>query len=139
MKFIVDELACDEGACDGAAVVKPRDLSQPMQIVLRPLPAKTSAGIGITICINERPPSTIATVSCGPRGGFAIADAVAAELKRRNLPVRFSTIKCLGKCEDGPNALLTPSYSWCHGLHETDVPALVDLIEQQLRDAARET
>jgi (2Fe-2S) ferredoxin len=115
--------------------MNPRDLSQPMQVVLRKLPENFRGRFGLTVCINERPPGTILTVSCGPRGGFAIAAAIEAELKRRNLPVRFSTIKCLGLCESGPNVLMTPSNSWFHGVHEADVPDLLDLVEAQLREA----
>ena len=112
-----------------------RDLSQPMEIVLRPLPENFAGRLGLTVCINERAPSNFPTVSCGPRGGVALAAAIAAELKRRNLPVRFATIKCLGLCESGPNVRLTPSNSWFHGVHEEDVAALVDIVAAQLREA----
>jgi (2Fe-2S) ferredoxin len=115
--------------------MKPRDLSQPVEFVRRPMPATFSGNFGVTVCVNERPPGTIATVSCGPRGGGAIAESILAELERRNLRVRVSTIKCLGMCEIGPNVRLTPSNSWCHGAHVSDVGAIVDLIEDQLREA----
>lgn len=116
--------------------MKARDLSQPMSTVLRPVPEGQAARFGLTVCINERPPTGIITVSCGPRGGFAIAAAIAAEIERRGLPVRFATIKCLGLCEKGPNVRLTPSNSWFHGVHESDVPALLDIVEAQLRGEA---
>ncbi len=115
--------------------MNPRDLSQPAEFVRRPMPGTFGGGVGVTVCVNVRPPGTIATVSCGPRGGAAIAESILAELKRRNLRVRFSAIKCLGMCESGPNVRLTPSNSWCHGAHVSDVGAIVDLIEDQIRDA----
>lgn len=116
--------------------MKARDLSQPMTEVLRPPPPGFAGTWSVTVCINERPPSGIVTVSCGPRGGFAIAAAIEAELARRRLPVRFATIKCLGLCEDGPNVRLTPSNSWFHGVRVEDVGRLVDRVEAQIRVAA---
>lgn len=114
--------------------MKARDLSQPMTVVLRPMPEKFQGSFGLTVCVNERPPTGIITVSCGPRGGFAIAEAIEAEVSRRGLPVNVSTIKCLGLCEKGPNIRLSPSNSWFHGVHLSDVPALLDAVERQLRD-----
>ncbi|SRR5579885_443704 len=112
--------------------MKARDLSQDMTVVLRPMPEQYGGTFGVTVCVNERPPTGIITVSCGPRGGFAIAAALEAALKERGLPVRFATIKCLGLCERGPNVRLTPSNSWFHGVHESDVPAIVAVVAEQL-------
>ena len=116
--------------------MKARDLSQEMTAVLRPVPENFRGTFGVTVCINERPPTGIITVSCGPRGGFAIAAAIETELNRRGLAARFATIKCLGLCEKGPNVRLTPSNSWFHGVHEADVAAIVDIVEAQFREAA---
>jgi len=116
--------------------MKAHDLSQQMTVVLRPMPQHFSGTVGVTVCINERPPTGIVTVSCGPRGGFVIAAAIEAELKRRGLAVRFSTIKCLGLCEKGPNVRLTPSNSWFHGVHEGDVRRIVDVVEEHLHAVA---
>lgn len=113
--------------------MKARDLSQDMTIVRRPMPESFTGTVGVTVCVNERPPTGIVTVSCGPRGGFAIAAAIEAELKRRGLAARFSTIKCLGLCEKGPNVRLTPSNSWFHGVHDTDVGVIIAMIEDHLR------
>lgn len=117
--------------------MKARDLSQTMTVVRRPLPERTAGTCAVTVCINERPPTGIITVSCGPRGGYQIAVALEAELKRRALPVRFSTIKCLGLCEKGPNVRLAPSNSWFHGVHEADVPRIADIVEEDVRGLAR--
>jgi (2Fe-2S) ferredoxin len=113
--------------------MKSRDLSQALTVLLRPMPENFSGTIGVTVCVNERPPTGIVTVSCGPRGGLAIAAAIEAELKRRGIAARFTTIKCLGLCEKGPNVRLTPSNSWFHGVHESDVAAIVDIVEDQRR------
>lgn len=117
--------------------MKARDLSQPMTILRRPVPENFAGVCSVTVCVNERPPTGIITVSCGPRGGHAIAAALEAELKRRALPVRFSTMKCLGLCEKGPNVRLTPSNSWFHGVHETDVLAIADIVEEEVRAIPR--
>jgi (2Fe-2S) ferredoxin len=113
--------------------MKARDLSQAMTVLLRPMPESFTGSIGVTVCINERPPTGIITISCGPRGGFVIAEALEEELKRRGVKARFATIKCLGLCEKGPNVRLTPSNSWFHGVHDTDVAAIVDIVEAQSR------
>jgi (2Fe-2S) ferredoxin len=113
--------------------MKARDLSQEMTVLLRPMPENFTGSIGVTVCVNERPPTGIITISCGPRGGFAIAAALEAELKRRGVPARFATIKCLGLCEKGPNVRLTPSNSWFHGVHDADVAAISDIVEAQSR------
>ena len=115
--------------------MKARDLSQPMTALVRPMPESFAGAVGVTVCVNERPPTGIVTVSCGPRGGFAIAAALEAELKRRGLAARFTTIKCLGLCEKGPNVRLTPSNSWFHGVHEADVPAIADIVARQMGGA----
>lgn len=113
--------------------MKARDLNQPMTAVLRPVPPDYRGSFGVTICINERPPSGLITVSCGPRGGFAIASAIESEIKQRGLVLRCATIKCLGLCEDGPNVRLTPSNSWFHGVRLSDVPEIIDTLERQVK------
>lgn len=118
--------------------MKEHDLARPMSVVLRPVPQNHRGSFGLTVCLNQRPPTGLVTISCGPRGGFAIAEAIESELKRRGLPVRFATIKCLGLCEDGPNVRLTPSNSWFHGVHPADVPEIIATVERQLQAAGVE-
>ena len=115
--------------------MKARDLMRPMTVVMRPVPENFGGRFVLTVCINQRPPTGIITVSCGPRGGFEIVEAVRSEIAQRELPVTLTTIKCLGLCEKGPNARLSPSNSWFHGIRVSDVPSLVDAVERQLRGA----
>ena len=102
-----------------------RDLSQPMVVKLRPVPDGFSGAATLTVCINVRPENGI-SVSCGPRGGTEIADAIRAEVARRGLNFNIETINCLGLCARGPNVRLAPGNSWFHGIRLSDVPALID-------------
>lgn len=102
-----------------------RDLSQPMIVKLRPLPEDFAGSATLTICVNVRPENGI-SVSCGPRGGADIADAIRSEVERRKLDIGIETINCLGLCARGPNVRLAPGNSWFHGVRVSDVPALVD-------------
>ena len=96
-----------------------------MIVKLRPLPEDFKGGARLTVCVNVRPENGI-SISCGPRGGSDIADAVKAEVARRGLDIGVETIKCLGLCARGPNVRLAPGNSWFHGVRVSDVPDLVD-------------
>ena len=59
----------------------------------------------LTVCINVRKPPF---ASCGARGSLQLLE----ELRQKNLPIELQTIACLGKCEIGPNARLSPGNHW---------------------------
>ena len=104
-----------------------RDLSQPMIVKLRPLPDDFYGAASLTVCVNVRPENGI-SISCGPRGGADIHEAIKAEIARRGLDIGVETIKCLGLCARGPNVRLAPGNSWFHGVRLSDVPDLVDKV-----------
>ncbi len=104
-----------------------RDLSQPMTVVLRPMPEDFDGRATLTVCVNVRPEDGI-SVSCGPRGGHRIATAVEREVAARGAAVEVATITCLGPCQNGPNVRLAPGNSWFHGVREKDVPELVKMV-----------
>lgn len=111
-----------------------RDLDQPMTAVLRPLPDDFDGRATITVCVNARPENGI-SISCGPRGGHDIAEAVERAIRDRGAPVDVMTIKCLGLCQKGPNVRLAPGNSWFHGVRLRDVPALIDKVLDHIRPA----
>jgi (2Fe-2S) ferredoxin len=98
-----------------------------MTPVLRPWPPDFDGRVTLTVCVNVRPDNGI-SVSCGPRGGVAILDALAAEATRQGLAAEVTTIRCLGLCQRGPNVKLSPGNSWFHGVRPNDVPRLVELV-----------
>ena len=80
----------------------------------------------ITVCINQR--ANPDTLSCGMRGGLEIADALKTALAESGLGIGVRTFHCLGKCELGPNAKLSPGGEFCHGLEPTDLTSLLQKI-----------
>ncbi len=114
-----------------------RDLARPMTVRLRPMPAGVKGHVTLTVCVNIRPDNGI-SVSCGPRGGDALHEALAAEIAARGLDIELATIQCLGLCQRGPNVRLAPGNSWFHGAHAADAPALIDHVLNHLNDAALE-
>jgi hypothetical protein len=67
----------------------------------------------LTVCINVRKPPF---ASCGARGSLRLLE----ELKGKNLPLEIQTIACLGKCEIGPNARLSPGNHWFNRIASAD-------------------
>lgn len=82
----------------------------------------------ITVCINQR--ANPDTLSCGMRGGLEIADALKTALAESRLGMDVRTFHCLGKCELGPNAKLSPGGEFCHGLDPTDLTPLLKKIAE---------
>lgn len=80
----------------------------------------------ITVCINQR--ANPDTPSCGMRGGLEIAEALKTALAESRLGIDVRTFHCLGKCELGPNAKLSPGGEFCHGLEPTDLTLLLQKI-----------
>lgn len=101
-----------------------------MKAVLRPWPQGLSGRPSLTLCINKREESFVA--SCGRRSSEEIRVALEAALKARGIEIDFRTILCLGRCEEGPNIRVAPSNSWFHQVAPADVPALVDMLAEHL-------
>lgn len=80
----------------------------------------------ITVCINHR--ANPDTPSCGARGGLEIADALRIAIAERGLAIDVRTFHCLGKCELGPNAKLSPGGEFCHGIRQENLAPLLEKI-----------
>lgn len=83
----------------------------------------------ILVCGNIR---TDGRMSCGPNGGTDLKDRLKEMCKARNLPVRVVQSSCLGKCDDGPNIMITPANVWLSKVTMNDVDEIVKKIEQYL-------
>ena len=71
----------------------------------------------LTVCINVRKPPF---ASCGARGSLELYEALKRGIEERKLPVELQTIACLGKCDIGPNARLSPGNHWFHRISNAD-------------------
>jgi NADH:ubiquinone oxidoreductase subunit E len=80
----------------------------------------------ITVCINHR--ANPDTPSCGARGGLEIADALRIAIAEQGLAIDVRTFQCLGKCELGPNAKLSPGGDFCHGIQPENLTPLLEKI-----------
>lgn len=78
----------------------------------------------LTVCINVRKPPF---ASCGARGSLALLETLKREIESRKLPVELQTIACLGKCDIGPNARLSPGNRWFNRVE--DASALLKELE----------
>jgi len=81
----------------------------------------------IVICVNER--FGPKAVSCGGSDSAAIADAVDAGLKERQLAFEVDRIHCLGLCAKGPNLRFFPGGDWFNEVTVDDVPEILDRLE----------
>ena len=71
----------------------------------------------LTVCINVR---KAPFASCGARGSRALHETLVREIRERNLPIEVQTIACLGKCDIGPNARLSPGNHWFHHIEDAE-------------------
>lgn len=81
----------------------------------------------IIICVNSR--SNPNQPSCAMRGSRNIVTLVSDEIRRRNWPIEVEEFYCLGLCEHGPNAKLTPDGPMLKHLSTENLPALLDEVE----------
>ena len=110
---------------------EPRDLSQPMVTRVKPWPARGKKA-AIYVCVNRLNPDM--AVSCQPRGGTEVAEAIKAGLAERDLEINFREAYCLNACMHGPNIRIIPSNTRFYGVHATDVPEVLDIVEKHLAD-----
>lgn len=82
--------------------------------------------IRITVCTNQR--ANPDQPSCGMRGGLEIAEALRLAVDERGLAAVVDTFHCLGKCELGPNAKLSPGGEFCHRLAPAELDSLLEKI-----------
>ena len=126
-----DGAAASDGDPLKQAVNQPRDLGQPMAVRLKPWPARARKP-AIYVCVNRRSPEI--AVSCRPRGGAEVAEAVGAGIARRGLAIEFHEAYCLNACMHGPNIRIVPSNARFYGVRVQDVPELLDTVESHLAE-----
>lgn len=80
----------------------------------------------VTVCVNRR--ANPDQPSCGMRGGLEIAEALRRAIEERGLEIEVRTFNCLGKCELGPNAKLSPGGEFCHGIQPAELEPLLQKI-----------
>ena len=113
------------------AVNEPRDLGQPMVVRLKPWPARVRKP-AVYVCVNRRNPEV--AVSCQPRGGTEVAEAVKTGIARRGLAIDFREAYCLNACMHGPNIRIVPSNARFYGVRVEDVPEVLDTVEKHLAE-----
>ena len=79
----------------------------------------------LTVCINVRKPPF---ASCGARGSLALRETLEKEIAARGLAIDLQTIACLGKCDIGPNARLSPGNHWFNRI--TDAEDVLKKLEE---------
>jgi (2Fe-2S) ferredoxin/ubiquitin len=87
----------------------------------------------VFVCTNQREPGE--RVCCADGHGDAIRDQLKALVKERGLRGRVRVCKsgCMDRCEEGPNVMVFPGDVWLRGVQETDVPAIMQRLEDELR------
>ena len=126
-----DGAAASDGDPLKQAVNEPRDLDQPMVVRLKPWPARARKP-AIYVCVNRRNPEV--AVSCQPRGGAEVAEAVKSGIARRGLAIEFREAYCLNACMHGPNIRIVPSNARFYGVRVEDVPEVLDTVEKHLAE-----
>lgn len=96
----------------------------------KPVPFKRT----LFVCTHAREGGERASCAAAGRGGFALFEALKAEVKARGLKgaVRVSRSGCLDLCEQGPNAFLYPEGTWYNHLTAADAPRLAERLAEDL-------
>jgi len=83
----------------------------------------------IFVCLNERPPGD-PRGDCASKGGAAVREALARELKARGLSaqVRANKAGCLDSCEAGCSVVVYPAGTWYSKVTVADVPRILDAL-----------
>ena len=71
----------------------------------------------LTVCINVRKPPF---ASCGARGSLVLKEEISRRIAERGLSIEVQTIACLGKCDIGPNARLSPGNHWFNRIGDAE-------------------
>ena len=77
-------------------------------------------------CTNQRPDGA---ACCGKRGAQALRDYAKARIKELGLAeaggVRVNTAGCLGRCDEGPVAVVYPEAVWYTYVDRDDVDEII--------------
>lgn len=68
--------------------------------------------------------------SCGEKGGAELARLLAEAVRQRGVGVEVEEVKCLVKCQDGPNLRLLPDGASWSRVDVGDIDAIVSAIKQ---------
>jgi len=81
----------------------------------------------IAICVNNRLGAD--KPSCGASGGLALAEALEAGVRDRNIDTRVERLVCFGACYKGPNVRIVPGGQFHHNAGIDDAPTILDEAE----------
>ncbi|MEL0019407.1 MAG: (2Fe-2S) ferredoxin domain-containing protein [Rickettsiales bacterium] len=87
-------------------------------------------------CVNFRAGNRLP--SCGAKGAREMVAALTGGLDTRGLPWRVESVHCMGKCHLGPTMRVLPNGPYIMGAQESDVPAILELLESGRLDALAE-
>lgn len=98
-----------------------------MKIIPGQSVAASAEPIVVVVCVNLRIGPM--AVSCGGADSEAIADALEAGIRRRQINAKVERIRCLGLCSQGPNVRFVPGGSWFNQVAPGDAEAILDHLE----------
>ena len=82
--------------------------------------------IHIFCCVNQRP-SDNPKKSCGNQNSLALVDELKQTLKENGLfNVKVTKCLCLGKCNEGPAAIIYPEGKFIHYSNNKDIKQIVE-------------
>ena len=86
----------------------------------------------VFVCTNQRAEGE--RVCCAAQGSVELHAQLKDLVKARGLKGRVRVCKagCMDRCEQGPNVMIFPESTWLSGVHEADLPGVVDRIAQGL-------
>lgn len=89
----------------------------------------------LRLCTNFRAGNTLP--SCATRGAQEVAAILETEWGKRDMPLKFEKVHCLGKCHIGPTMRLVPAGPFIMGAQtEEDVNRILDLLEKDDAETA---
>ncbi len=77
----------------------------------------------LLICTNYR--ANPNNPSCGARHSQLVLDALKMEFAEKKMVIEIEESPCMGYCNVGPNARLTPNGAFFHGLSATKLAKLI--------------
>ena len=102
-----------------------------MEVIVRPPSTIMTGPVEVIACVNMRKHGRIC---CGKRGSPKVVAALEKGLRKRKINATLGSTHCLGPCNSGPNIRIAPSNSWIFGARVKDVPDILDLVEQLVRE-----
>jgi (2Fe-2S) ferredoxin len=84
----------------------------------------------VRICVNERRFSS--QPSCGPSGGFLMAERLEQVIAQRGWPVDVVPSVCLGMCATGPNVRINPGGPIFNQVNPNALQEIVDHLKQRI-------